>query len=153
MDNAWPEYALATVHNAQYLGSALHLRGFNVAARDFGFTKSHQLWIDTSDHMDAFEAVKALARCGIIVNTINAPAFPGKLSLRIGVQEITYLKANDDDMECIADIFEQILIKQHYSEEKIQHRINVMKQKLLFQSNGQQTSDMLAVFRQNQNIR
>jgi len=131
MDGKWYDYATRIVENAQYLAALLDGYGFAVAAKEFGFTKSHQIWVNTVQFMDAFEAVKVLARCGIIVNSISAPAFPNQLALRIGVQEVTYLGATKEVMAHIAEIFERVLIKKSYSEAKVRSEVAEIKKKLL----------------------
>ena len=131
MDGKWYDYATRIVENAQYLAALLDGYGFAVAAKEFGFTKSHQIWVNTVQFMDAFEAVKVLARCGIIVNSISAPAFPNQLALRIGVQEVTYLGATKEVIAHIAEIFERVLIKKSYSEAKVRSEVAEIKKKLL----------------------
>lgn len=130
MDGKWESYAKQVVRNAQYFAHALSNRGFTVAAKELGFTQSHQVWIDTHPHMEAFDAVVALSRCNIIANTIQAPTTPGRLALRVGVQEITYHGADKTIMEEIADIFEKRLIKKRYSEKDMRLRVSEIKKRL-----------------------
>lgn len=131
MRGKWEEYAMRVVQNAQYFAKLLQAKGFFVAATEHGFTKSHQIWVDIDQYKEAFEAVKLLASHNIIVNSINAPSILGRLSLRIGVQEITYLGANETTMEAIADIFEEIFLKKNESIENIRHRVAEIKRSIM----------------------
>lgn len=131
MEDRWPSYAAQIVRNSQKLGRLLSEKGFLVAAPELGFTKTHQLWLDIAPYIDAFEATKILARCNIIVNATNAPSVSGRLSLRIGVQEITYLGATEKIIEEIADIFGRIFINKCCSEEEIKQRVADIKKRLL----------------------
>lgn len=127
MRGRWPRYAAQVVKNAQALAQALDAKGLTVLASERGFTKSHQLWIDTAPHTDAFEAVLALARANIIVNTINAPGLADRLALRIGVQEATYCGATEATMEAIAEIFEAVLVKKSENEAELRARVAALK--------------------------
>src|SRR3989338_4399368 len=118
------------VKNAQYLASSLVQKGFHLAAEKLGFTMSHQLWIDIEPHMDAFDAAVALARCNIIVNACQVPTIANRFALRLGVQEVTYLGANEPEMEAVADIFKEVFIKKDFSEEKIKGRVREIKKGL-----------------------
>lgn len=131
MEGRWEAYATQVVKNAQFFAKALDKRGFVVAAKNFGFTKSHQIWIDTRPHSDAFEAVMKLARLNIITNTIYAPSTEKEqLVIRAGVQEVTYLGGNESTMEAIADIFEDALIKKESPDEAIKNRVREIKKSL-----------------------
>jgi len=130
MRERWPDYAARVVKNAQYLASSLAQKGFHLAAEKLGFTMSHQLWIDIEPHMDAFDAAVALARCNIIVNACQVPTIANRFALRLGVQEVTYLGANEPEMEAVADIFKEVFIKKDFSEEKIKGRVREIKKGL-----------------------
>ena len=130
MREKWPDYAVRVVKNAQYLASSLAQKGFHLAAEKLGFTMSHQIWIDIEPHMDAFDAAVALARCNIIVNACQVPITSNRFALRLGVQEVTYLGANEPEMEAVANIFKEIFIKKDFSEEKIKGRVREIKKGL-----------------------
>ena len=51
-------------------------------------------------------------------------------ALRLGVQEVTYLGANEPEMEAVADIFKEVFIKKDFSEEKIKGRVREIKKGL-----------------------
>jgi len=131
MHPRWEEYAGRIVENARHLAETLSDKGFSVIAKDRGFTRSHQIWIDVSPQMEAFEAVQALARCNIIVNTITVPAVTDRLMLRVAVQEITYCGATKETVREIADLFENVLMRGRHSEEEIRGRVRELKQGLM----------------------
>lgn len=131
MRERWPDYAARVVKNAQYLAQSLAQKGFRLAAEKLGFTMSHQLWIDIEPYMeDAFDAAVALARCNIIVNACQVPTTANRFALRLGVQEVTYLGANEPEMEAVAGIFKEIFIKKDFLEEKIKGRVREIKKGL-----------------------
>lgn len=132
MNGRWGSYAAQVVKNAQHFAAALLKHGFNVLAKDLGFTRSHQVWLDVESYEEPFEAVKTLARHNIIVNTIaNAPALGGRLAVRAGVQEVTYCGADEAAMDEIADIFAEILIRKRQPENEIKRRVLEIKKGLL----------------------
>ncbi|HKD75131.1 MAG TPA: glycine hydroxymethyltransferase, partial [Ktedonobacterales bacterium] len=86
------DYAAATVANAQALGQALDELGVPVAAKEFGFTRSHQIAVDVANFGGGVDAAKRLESMNIIVNYNLLPgdADPKAPSgLRIGVPEMT----------------------------------------------------------------
>lgn len=81
-----------TIANAQALGSALDDLGISVEARDFGFTRSHQLALQVTEHGGGMTVAQRLERSDIIVNSQMLPGDkdPNSASgLRLGVQEMT----------------------------------------------------------------
>jgi glycine hydroxymethyltransferase len=86
------DYAAATVANAQALGRALDELGVSVAAKDFGFTRSHQIAVDVANFGGGVDAAKRLESMNIIVNYNLLPGDTDPKApsgLRIGVQEMT----------------------------------------------------------------
>lgn len=81
-----------TIANAQALGWALDHLGISVEARDFGFTRSHQLALQVTEHGGGMTVAQRLERSDIIVNSQMLPGDkdPNNASgLRLGVQEMT----------------------------------------------------------------
>lgn len=103
-------YAVQTVANARTLASALDARGFKVSGACFGFTRSHQVWVDVAPIIDPTEASRLLLNAGIVVNAIHVPYLANGTGLRLGVQEVTRRGMGAADMNEIANIFHAVLI-------------------------------------------
>ena len=127
----WKDYANLVVDNARYLASALSERGFTVIGKDRGFSRSHQIWIDIAPYSEAFAAAQTLARCNVIINTIEMPAVSDRLILRAAVHEVTYCGAAKDTMREIANIFEEVFITKRSSEEKVREQVRELKKGLI----------------------
>ncbi|HUT51814.1 MAG TPA: serine hydroxymethyltransferase [bacterium] len=109
------EYADQVVRNAKALAKALHSRGFNVQAADFGFTESHQLAVDVSKIGGGDEVARILKDNGIIINMNLLPFEPlekvqNPAGIRLGVQEMTRVGMKEPEMERIAELFKKCLI-------------------------------------------
>ncbi len=85
-------YAKAIIANAQALGAALDSLGVPVEAKEFGYTKSHQIAVNVTAFGGGLEVAKKLEAANIIVNYNMLPGDTDPRSpsgLRIGVQEMT----------------------------------------------------------------
>jgi len=93
-------YAKQVVKNAKRLGRELKERGFPVMYEDLGFTRSHQLLIDSAE-------VKAIY--GISMNDLSVVLEKSNLIIdsvaRLGTAEITRLGFKEKEMPELADIF------------------------------------------------
>lgn len=110
------EYAKAVIGNAQAFAAALHKRGFAVAAPDLGYTKSHQVAIDMSAHGGGRDVARKLADHGIIANKNLLPGDPGNSvvnpgGIRTGVQEMTRFGMGEAEMDQIAGLFHDCIVK------------------------------------------
>jgi glycine hydroxymethyltransferase len=112
-------YADQVVRNAKALARALEKRGFNVEAKEFGYTESHQVAVNVMELGGGDEAARVLKDNGIIVN-MNLLPFDSQSKvanpsgLRIGVQEMTRMGMREKEMEAIADFMKQCLIEGKY---------------------------------------
>lgn len=106
-----PAYAAQIVANARRLAERLSELSFTVCAGERGFTRSHQLWIDIAARMNPAQAGSVLLEAGIVVNAIDIPYLPGRTGLRLGVQEATRLGMGLDEMDEIAEIFADLLLR------------------------------------------
>ncbi len=100
-------YAGQIVANAQALGHALDAAGVPVEARDFGYTKSHQIAVNVADHGGGVEVALRLEASDIIVNYNMLPndTDPRNPSgLRIGVQEMTRYGMREPEMQRLAEL-------------------------------------------------
>ncbi|MCX5901408.1 MAG: serine hydroxymethyltransferase [Proteobacteria bacterium] len=109
-------YAAQVIANARALAVALDQRGFTVEGKEFGFTESHQVAVNVA-HVGGGEKVsKELEINDIILNMNMLPHEP--LSnhdhpdgVRIGVQEMTRLGMKEPEMERIAVLMQECVMK------------------------------------------
>jgi glycine hydroxymethyltransferase len=93
-------YARQVVKNSQRLGMELSERGLPLRYKELGFTRSHQLLIDTERLKKRFglgmnDFSVRLERSNIIIDSVG----------RLGTAEITRLGAREKDMTDIAELF------------------------------------------------
>ena len=111
-----PAYAKAVVRNAQALGAALHKRGLHVDAADLGYTQSHQVAVDVSQHGGGRDVARRLAENGIICNMNVLPGREGQTpmrpaGLRLGVQEMTRFGMGEQEMGRIAELIHACVVE------------------------------------------
>ena len=100
-------YAAQVVANAQALGRALDDAGIAVAARDFGYTRSHQIAIDVAAQGGGVAVALRLEANDIIVNYNLLPTDTDARNpsgLRIGVQEMTRYGMRETDLQVLAGL-------------------------------------------------
>jgi len=110
------QYAKDVVANAQALGRSLHERGLTVAAADQGYTRSHQVAVDVGDLGGGREVARRLCDNGVVCNMNLLPGEPRKNArnprgLRLGVQEMTRFGMGPREMDRIADLFRECLVR------------------------------------------
>ena len=101
------EYAAQTVRNAQALGRSLDELGTPVEARDFGYTRSHQIAVNVAEWGGGVEVAKRLEANDIIVNYNMLPGDedPRQPSgLRVGVPEMTRFGMDEQAMGELAQL-------------------------------------------------
>ena len=111
-------YAAQTIANAKTLARSLSDMGFNVQAKEFDFTESHQVAIDVSELGGGNEVARILKENGIILNMNLLPFEPlervtNPAGIRIGVQEMTRFGMKEVEMEKIAALFRKCLRESH----------------------------------------
>jgi len=111
------EYADQVVRNAKALAEALYNEGFKVLGESKGFTESHQVVLDVTEHGDGFEVEKLLESANIITNRELIPedveakrSYMRPGGLRLGVSEVTRLGMKEDQMREIAKLFRRLII-------------------------------------------
>ena len=114
MLNFAEDYAKHTISNAKALARNLYELGFNVHAKDFDFTETHQVAIDVSELGGGNEVARILKENGIILNMNLLPFEPlekviNPSGIRIGVQEMTRFGMKEKEMEQIAKLFKKCL--------------------------------------------
>jgi len=109
-------YADQVIVNAKALAAALDRRGFIVEGKEFGFTESHQVAVNVSNVGGGEKVSKELEINDIILNMNMLPHEP--LSnhdhpdgIRIGVQEMTRLGMKEPEMERIAELMQECIMK------------------------------------------
>lgn len=119
------EYAAQIVKNAKALGKALHERGLRVLCPELGYTQSHTVLVDVTEHGDGGTLEKKLERSGIILNRNLLPWDPREGrhyknpgGIRIGTSEVTRLGMKEAEMETIAEFIARVVIGEG-SEERI----------------------------------
>jgi len=119
------EYSSQIVKNAKALGQALYEKGFNVLAEHKGFTKSHVILIDITEHGDGGTIEETLEKADVIINRNLLPwdikegrhfMHPG--GIRLGVSEVTRLGMKESQMEEIAEFIKRVIIDKE-SPEKV----------------------------------
>ena len=118
------EYADQTIRNAKALGHALSGVGFDVQAKAFDFTESHQLAVDVTRFGRGDEVARMLKDNNIILNMNLLPFEPlenvtNPAGVRIGVQEMTRMGMKEAEMKVIAMFFKQCLIDGKYVGEDV----------------------------------
>lgn len=106
------DYARQIVANAQALGRALSDAGIPVEAKEFGFTKSHQIAVDVSGFGGGVEVAKRLEANDVIVNYNMLPGDEDPRNpsgLRIGVPEMTRFGMKQGEMGELATLMAEAI--------------------------------------------
>ncbi len=127
------EYASRIVENAKALAQALYERGIKVLYEHRGFTESHTLIADVSEHMNGYEAEKRLEEAGIILNRNLIPKdfrlktdYRTPSGVRIGVQEVTRLGMGRGEMVEIAELISRVIVRRE-EPGKVRERVRELK--------------------------
>lgn len=99
MKSFGPTYAKQIVANSQALGKQLDKWGFPVKYKDLGFSKSHQLHVDTAAlksgwNLTPWQFADRLEGNNLIVDAVG----------RIGTNEVTRMGATEEHMQTIAGL-------------------------------------------------
>jgi glycine hydroxymethyltransferase len=100
-------YAAQTVRNAQALGRSLDELGTPVEAREFGYTRSHQLAVNVAAWGGGVEVARRLEANDIIVNYNMLPGDTDPRhpsGLRVGVPEMTRFGMDEQAMGELAQL-------------------------------------------------
>jgi glycine hydroxymethyltransferase len=108
------QYASQTIANAKALGRELKRVGFNVLAEEHGFTESHQLAVDVSEHGGGKMVANLLKENDIILNMNILAHEPLRNvtnpdGIRIGVQEMTRVGMKEEEMGRIAELIHECI--------------------------------------------
>jgi glycine hydroxymethyltransferase len=111
------EYTRQIVKNSKALAQALYERGFKVLAEHKGFTESHVILIDITQHGDGGGIEELLEKANVIINRNLLPwdikegrhfMHPG--GIRLGTSEITRLGMKESEMPEIAEFIKRVVI-------------------------------------------
>jgi len=110
------DYADRIIRNAKALGRALDEQGFEVQAKEFGYTESHQVAVDVSAFGGGSAVSATLKDNNIILNMNMLPFEPLKkhdnpAGVRIGVQEMTRFGMKEPEMARIAELMHACVAK------------------------------------------
>lgn len=100
------EYAEQIIRNAQTLAKALSDYGFPVKCADYGFTRSHQVWLDYGGYKQGKTVAQELERVNIIADC----------GVRLGTCEVTRRGMRESEMEKIAEFIKRRLIGKEEAE-------------------------------------
>lgn len=103
-------YAEQVIANATTLAAGLAARGFDVPGAEFGFTETHQVWVQPPESSAPKDWGKRLATAGVRSTTVVLPS-SGRSGLRLGVQELTRMGMGADAMEAVASILGRVLVE------------------------------------------
>ena len=118
-------YAPQIVRNAQALGRALSDAGIPVAAKELGFTRSHQIAVDVSGFGGGVTVALRLEEQDIIVNYNMLPGDQDPRNpsgLRVGVQEMTRFGMKEAEMGELA-----VLIADAIREKQVKDAVNRLR--------------------------
>jgi glycine hydroxymethyltransferase len=118
------QYAKDTIKNAQALASELDRHGFDVQAKEFGFTQSHQVALNVKEFRGGEGVSKTLELNDIIVNMNMLPHEPlgnhdHPEGIRVGVQEMTRFGMREDEMSHIAELIKECIIDKKVVKEEV----------------------------------
>lgn len=102
------EYTEELIQNNKYFAECLSKRGFDIVAKECGYTESNQFWVCFENKKRAIEAFQILERLNISTNIILLPG--EEWGLRLGTNEITRLGANKEFFQQLSDLFYQSVI-------------------------------------------
>jgi glycine hydroxymethyltransferase len=118
------KYAEAVIANAKALAEALDQLGFDVAAKEFGYTESHQVAINVKKFNGGEKTSITLEMNDIILNMNMLPhealsTFNHPEGIRIGVQEMTRFGMGKEEMRRIAELIKECLVDKKKVKEEV----------------------------------
>jgi glycine hydroxymethyltransferase len=142
------QYAEAVVHNAKALARELDALGFDVEAKEFGFTESHQVAVNVKKFDGGDKVSITLEMNDIVLNMNMLPhealsTFDHPEGIRIGVQEMTRFGMGPDEMRRIAELMKACIAdKKNVKDEVNRFRAEFQEVKYSFDGmNGPEDND------------
>lgn len=123
------QYADDVIQNAKGLAEALDQQGFDVEAKEFGYTESHQVAMNMERFGGGERASINLEMNDIILDMNMLPHEPlshhdHPMGIRLGVQEVTRFGMGKAEMERIAELVKEVIIDQKDVREEV-HRFRL----------------------------
>ncbi len=118
------QYAEDIIKNATALASALDRLGFDVQAKEFGYTESHQVAINVKELGGGEKVSRTLEMNDIILNMNMLPHEPLSAhdhpeGVRIGVQEMTRFGMGEEEMARIAELIKECILEKRAVKEEV----------------------------------
>jgi glycine hydroxymethyltransferase len=118
------QYAHDVVDNAKTLAEVLDKHGFDVEAKEFGYTESHQVAVNMKKFSGGEKVSINLETNDIILNMNMLPheslsSFDRPEGVRIGVQEMTRFGMGKQEMEKIAELIKECVIDKKNVKEEV----------------------------------
>jgi glycine hydroxymethyltransferase len=118
------QYAIDTIKNAKALAAALDKFGFDVQAKEFGYTESHQIAVNVKAFRGGERVSRILEINDIIINMNMLPhellsAHDHPEGIRIGVQEMTRFGMQEAEMLRIAELIKACIIDKKPVKEEV----------------------------------
>lgn len=134
------EYSSQVVSNAKALARSLHEEGLDVLGESFGFTESHTVIADVTEHGLGGDLERKLEEANIILNRNLLPYdiregrhFTNPGGIRLGSLEVTRLGMGESEMERIAELIARVVVQ---GEEPESVKEDVMELRSDFQTVG-----------------
>jgi glycine hydroxymethyltransferase len=118
------QYADDTIRNTKALASALDRFGFDVQAKEFGYTETHQVAINVKEFGGGEKVSRTLEMNDIILNMNMLPhealsSHDHPEGIRIGVQEMTRFGMGEEEMGRIAELIKECIVEKRSVKEDV----------------------------------
>ncbi len=118
------EYARQVIANAKALAEAMAGFGFDVQAKEFGFTESHQVAVSLARHGGGDQVARDLKDNNIICNMNLLPSeslenVKTPAGIRLGVQEMTRFGMKEPEMRQIAEFMKNVVLDAQFVRDEV----------------------------------
>jgi glycine hydroxymethyltransferase len=133
MNKFGKRYAGQIIKNAKTLAKALSEVGFNVLAKENGFTQSHQVILNVKNFGGGKFIAENLEKANIIVNKMALPfdkdidTIQNPSGIRIGLQELTRIGMKEREMKKVANFLKRVILDKENPEKIKREVINFRK--------------------------
>ncbi|MBE0665277.1 MAG: glycine hydroxymethyltransferase, partial [Candidatus Aminicenantes bacterium] len=119
------DYAAQICRNAVTLAKAVEANGIQVEAKEFGYTRSHQIAVNVSSFGGGVKAALALEANDIICNYNMLPGDGDPMNpsgLRLGTSEMTRFGMKENDFTALGE-----LIAEAIKGKKVKDKVNQLR--------------------------